>query len=224
MDSESLKEAIDTFDDPPHHFDPERYWREHPERHRLPGETKQERRKRLGIEPKAFRTPSPFNKRMITKDPRVINMIATGVPIATIARMTGLGSTTIKRHMRRVQIRALIEREARRILEHLPTRNLNRVTYDRLSWAAMNTVRTLKELENAEKPQVERINSNVVQQITIAVFGSNGQGGSPEVRRTTTVVDTGGIPDSAFKAVAGPAAESHQHDLGDPAGGFSPES
>jgi hypothetical protein len=155
-------------------------------------------------------------------NPEVARLFTLGYPARYIASVLGIPVTTLNNYRYSAPMKVLMEREVRRILRHLPSRKLNRVPYDKLITSAGIVISKLNEMENAQVDEKQTANKELVQNISIAIFGAGsiaGSAGPGGEDRVTDSRETRGI----LKQLEPAAADSIQENILGSEAGSVPE-
>jgi len=160
------------------------------------------------------------SRREVIVSPEVAKLFVQGVPIRKIAALLGVSYATLNNYRYSAEMKILIEREARRVLMHLPTRKLSEVPYDKLVASVATLVTKTQELDRGPINEGEAASRDVIQSIAIAIFGSAVIGGRTDADGEIRVVDSPGTRQVFPEPGAGSAEVSPEDDLGSEAPGL----
>lgn len=106
--------------------------------------------------------------------------LAAGDSVEEVARDLGVGEETVRKRMRKGQLKDLIAIEARRLMGHMSTRDLSKEKYLALATSVTNFVNAesrIREREDGLGPQSKQIN---IQELNI-LFSRRGREDSGEI-------------------------------------------
>jgi hypothetical protein len=124
-------------------------------------------------------------------NPEVARLFTLGYSARYIASVLGIPITTLNNYRYSAPMKVLMEREVRRILRHLPSRDLKRVPYDKLITSAGIVISKLNEIENAQVDEKQIASTELIQNISIAIFGASSIAGSASPGGQDRVVNSG---------------------------------